>query len=181
MAILTEAIGIAKDAIQIFKPKEPTPEEQKQKAGVWYRMLQDFVINQRTPNQLATAWRDQLPFAQKATKQRFMDNNIIGKSNDEIINTLVAKINDELIKGGFSSLSRNDILSGMGAGVDSVLPSNSSKISAGAGSSGSGLLDDIERVTDVNESRNYFYAGALLLVAVGVFAWSKIKTKKRRR
>ena len=30
MAILTEAIGVTKDVIQIFKPKEPTPEEQKQ-------------------------------------------------------------------------------------------------------------------------------------------------------
>lgn len=179
MAILTEAVGLTKELIQIFTPKEPTPEEQKAKAGVWYRMLQDFVINKRTPDALAAAWRDQLPFAQKSTKQKFVDNNIKGKDYDSIVNTLIGKINDELVKGGFDAMPTSTILEGMGAGANSVQPSNMAKISA---ISNTGYpIQDLEPVTAANESRNYFYAGALLLIGIGVFAWSIFKKKKRRR
>lgn len=180
MAILSEAVGLITDISGIFKGKEPTPEEQKQKAGVWYKMLQDFVLNNRSSQQLASLWRDQLPFAQKSTKQRFMNNNIVGKSNDFIINVLVGKINDELIKGGFQAITKETILSGMGAGsLTAESPAGLSVVNAGAGVSDL-TATDLD-VRDVNESRIYFFVGAVLLLTVGVLTWLFFIPKKRRR
>ena len=178
MPVLTAAVitgGISLIS-QIFKKDEPTPEEQAEKGRVWYKMLRDFVVNERTPLELATAWRDQLPFAQKSTKQRFVDNQIIGKSREEIINNLVGKINNELLKGGFSSVSKETILSGMGA---SVLSTDSL---VGTAPVSAGLSSDIfitdKSVGDTKESGIYFIVGAVLLLAVGLFVFLFLKREK---
>jgi|GEM_PF-6246707 len=179
MPVLTTAAitGVISLASQIFKKDEPTPEEQAEKGRVWYKMLRDFVVNERTPQQLASTWRDQLPFAQKSTKQRFVENNIIGKSRDEIINALVGKINDELLKGGFDSVSKETILSGMGAGVLSA------ESPASLGAVSAGLSSDIflpdKSVEEAKESRIFFFVGAVLLLTVGVFVFLFFKRKKR--
>ena len=179
MPVLTTAVitGLTSLAGQIFRKDEPTPEEQAEKGRVWYKILRDFIVNQRTSQQLASAWVDQLPFAQKSTKQRFMDNNIIGKSRDEIINALVGKINDELLKGGFDSVSKETILSGMGAGVLSA------ESPASLGAVSAGLSSDIflpdKSVEEAKESRIFFFVGAVLLLTVGVFVFLFFKRKKR--
>ncbi len=179
MPLFTTAVitGLTSLAGQIFKKDEPTPEEQAEKGRVWYKMLRDFVVNEVSPEQLANAWRDQLPFAQKSTKQRFMENNIIGKSREEIINNLVGKINDELLKGGFGSVSKETILSGMGANVlstDSLV--GTAPVSAGLSSD---IFITDKSVGDTKESGIYFIVGAVLLLAVGLFVFLFLKRKKR--
>ena len=141
-------------------------------------MLQDFVLKDRTPLQLATAWKDQLPFAQKSTKQRFMDNNIIGKSYEEIVNVLVQKINDELVKGGFSSITKEAILLGMGAGDLTA----ESPVALGVVSSGVDidLLVTDSNLNEANESRVFFFVGSMLILIVGVLTFLFFKPKKRR-
>jgi hypothetical protein len=142
-------------------------------------MLQDFVLNDPTPTALAASWRDQLPFSQKSTKQRFMDNNIIGKSSDFIIDVLVGKINDELIKGGFTPISKTAILAGMGVtGLTVESPTGLSAVN-------SGVVDDklgspIEGA-DANESRMYFFVIGLVALTAGVLAYLFFDPKKRRR
>lgn len=179
MAVFSEIVELIPDVIGIFKPKEPTPEEQKQKAGVWYKMLQDFVLNEPTPDALANSWRDQLPFKQKSTRRRFVDNNIRNQSTDVIIDVLVGKINDELVKGGFAAISKTAILSGMGvSGLTVESPAGLSAVNAGVvddslGSSFEG--------TDANESRIYFYAIGLIALFAGVMTYLFYNPNKKRR
>lgn len=175
---IAEVISGVITGIELLRPKEPTPEEQKQKAGVWYRMLQNWVsdVNQDTIV-FGSRWVDQLPFSQRGTRERFIQNNITGQSSDTIINTLVGKINDELIKGGFSTVSREVVLSGMGIGGAVSDSSVNTAVSGGL------VTDDsapFATMQDVNESKTFFYVMAL--VASGaLIAWYSFRPKKKRR
>ena len=180
MAILADVVSLVNLGHDIFTANEPTPEEQKEKGRVWYAMLQDFIVNHRTSTDLANIWRDQLPYDQKNTKKRFIKNHIIGKPTDQIVDVLVSKINDELVKGNFPRLSKEAILSGMGASSGIVsTPSGTGPISAGTGQSGS-FFDAAGTETDINEGRVYFYALGIIVLGVGGFTWFFFRSKKRR-
>ena len=196
MAILegiTGGVSLLKGVATLFQAKEPTPEEQKAKAGVWYRMLQYYVTKDVSDKTLRIAFLNQLPFKQKSTKERFFDNNIMGQSKNHIIDVLIEKINDELVKGGFTSLTRNDILSGMGvsdfgssSGTTSTIGSPNPVLTSGrslttgstTGSAESSFSNVID--TEVNESRNLFYGFVGVLALIGVFFFTKRKPKRRR-
>ena len=106
-----------------------------------------------------------------------MDNNIIGKSREEIINTLVGKINDELLKGGFDSVSKETIFAGMGAGVLSAGgPAGVEPISSGLSSD---IILTDKSIGEKKESRIYFIVGGVLLLTVGGFVFLFFRRKKR--
>lgn len=182
MAILTEGVQLVKELTGLFKGPDPTPEQQRAKAGVWYSMLQDFVLNEPSSQELSNRWRDQLPFKQKSTKQRFMQNHIIGRNTDDIINTLVDKINDELMKGGFNIQNRETILTGMGANtMISTEPAGQQAVNTGVVGQKPGV--DFGQIDDDNgpESQMFFVViGGLILIA-GVVTWIFYKPKRRRR
>jgi len=180
MAILTEGIQLIREVTGLFQQPEPTPAQQKSKAGVWYNMLQDLVVNEPSSQVLAARWRDQLPFSQKSTKQRFMDNNIVGRPTEIIISTLVDKINDELIKGGFAAQNRETILSGMGANsMITTEPAGQKPVSSGLPTpkqTDFGAIDD----SNSKESQMFFVIIGILILTAGVITWVFWKPKKRR-
>jgi len=181
MAILTESIELIKEVTGIFKQPDPTPAQQRAKAGVWYSMLQDFVINEPSSQELANRWRDQLPFQQKSTKQRFMQNNIIGRPYDVIVQNLVDKINDELVKGNFAPQSKTAILSGMGANsMISSAPAGQQPVDAGMPQPSP---VDFGAVDDENgaESQMFFVIIGILILTAGAITWVFWKPKRRRR
>lgn len=178
MAIFSEAVGLVNEVVTIFKPKEPTPEEQRKKAGTWYLVLQDFLLNDPTPAKLADDWTGQLPFAQKSTKVRFMSDHIRNNTPDNIVNVLVGKINDELVKGGFRRTPKADILEGMGVG-DAVGSSPSGLAVVSASTVPTLGPTDEPNDKEVNESQKYFFALGILIIIVGVFTWLFWKPKKR--
>lgn len=174
--ILTGGVGIVGTIIDLFH-NEPTPEEQKAKAGVWYKMLEDWVHNKPDSYAFATKWKDFLPFAEKRTKEDFLNNNIRGKSYDFVVNVLVGKINDELKKGGFTPLDKEEILQGMGAGsgiIDSSLNTSTS------GNLPLSPITTIDTVGAREESKTFFYIMSLLAVSAAVL-WISFRPKKRRR
>lgn len=171
-------LGLVQTGIDLFV-KEPTPEEQRAKAGVWYNMLDDWVNNQpQTSIAFGDKWESLLPFSSKSTKRRFIENWIDNKSDAAIKSALVGKINDELVKGGFTRMSSDSILAGIGAG-DQVLDTSSS------GSSTSPLggqsLADLFTPGDVEESKTFFYIMAIVASAVLVLVLALKPNKKRRR
>ncbi len=115
--------SIFRTVTNIFGEKV-TPEAQRAKAGVWGAMLQEFLLNpQMTGAELAVKWKSSLPFKESGTKDRFVQNNLIGQSREYITNHLVEKINDEYIKGGIPPIDINTILSNVSS--PSILPTNS--------------------------------------------------------
>ena len=165
-----EIIGLGVSVVSnLLQKPEPTPEEQKAKAGVWYSMLQDWLLNTQDSYSFANKWVNQLPFSQNKTKSRFMDNNIRGKSSAMIIDNLVGKINDELVKGRFPSLSKDVIISGITGGGSPV--GTQSGLIAGNTSVNMDLTGGATN-RDINESRGFFLimAGvtsvALLLLVI---------------
>lgn len=157
--------------------KPPTPEEQRAKAGVWYNMLDDWINNQpQTSIAFGDRWETFLPFKQKSTKRRFIQNNIDNKSDNMIRRTLIDKINDELVKGGFTKMSDSSILSGMGGG-GGILDTSSS---AGSSSTLSLSPGNDLQPNDIQESKTFFYIMAIVASAALILFLS-FKPKKRRR
>lgn len=180
-AVLGTGITLVGQAIDAFKPKEPTPEEQKAKAGVWYSMLQNWVtVQPQSSESFGSKWVDMLPFAQKSTKQRFISENISGKSYDYIISVLVGKINDELVKGGFSPVSESSVLAGMGAGDNVVNTAKSASVTPSTSIFKDQAGKSLGTVEDVNESRTFFYIMSLLAVA-GLLLFFGFGKKGKRR
>jgi len=177
---ITEAIEGVKAVIGLFED-DPSPEEQRAKAGVWYNMLDDWVNNQpQTSNSFGSKWVDLLPFRQKKTKERFIQENINNQSSNAIISTLVRKINDELIKGGFPMQSQSAILAGMGS-TGAVADSSGSVSSSGGFEAlkTSGSLGG-ETMQDVNEGRTFFYVIGLGVLAALIMVFA-FRPKRRRR
>lgn len=117
------ADSIFRTVTNIFGEKV-TPEQQRAKAGVWGAMLQEFLLNPHmTGSELATKWKNQLPFSQSSTKDRFVQNNLIGQSRDYIIDHLAQKINDEYTKGGIPTIDKSFLLAN--TSKSSILPTNS--------------------------------------------------------
>jgi hypothetical protein len=177
---ISEIIEGGKAIVGLFED-DPSPEEQRAKAGVWYNMLDDWVNNQpQNSTSFGSKWVDLLPFRQKKTKERFIAENINNKSNNDIVTTLVGKINDELVKGGFPMQSQSAILAGMGAGGVVGDTSGSSSSSGGfTALKTSGSLGG-ETMEDVNEGRTFFYVVALAVVAVLVMVFA-FRPKRRTR
>jgi len=113
---ISEIIGIASEVIGFLKPKQPTPAEQKQKAGVWYSMLENWVKDTPSNAAFISRWQNLLPFKQSSTKNRFMSENILNRSFEYVQDVLVNKINDELVKGGLAILGKESILAGINGG-----------------------------------------------------------------
>ena len=115
------------------------------------------------------------------TKQRFLEQNITGRTRDQIINTLVGKINDELLKGGFAAQNREAIITGMGGNtMITTAPAGQQPVSAGVAGPKQvdfGMIDD----SNGPESKMYFVVIGILLLTVGVITWIFYKPKKRRR
>ena len=163
-----EIIGITKEVIGLFTGPQPTPEQQKQKAGVWYNMLMDWSKNQPDTNTFITRWQSRLPFKQNSTKDRFMINNIAGRSFESVQDVLVDKINDELIKGGLQTVGKDAILSGMNA-TGNALSSAVSPTSGGVTS----IPDFSQPGMDKNNSMFIVWGLAAIGLAVGL--WNVFK------
>lgn len=177
--VIDDVISLGGEIIGLFTPREPTPEEQKAKAGVWYNMLSDWVNNQPQDSvTFGAKWKDFLPFAQSKTKTSFINNNINGKSYDSIVNTLVGKINDELVKGGFPRMSKDAILTGMGAGGSVADTSGGLSISGGDILTGSAPLGEAE---NAKESKNFFLImlGVVFVGLIAIINFTDFKKKRR--
>lgn len=179
-AVITTGISLVSGVVDLFK-KEPTPEEQQQKAGVWYNMLADWVHNQPQDSyKFGARWKDLLPFKQSGTKSDFINNNINGKSYDSIVNTLCGKINDELVKGGFPKLSNKAILDGMQAGNQGIISSASQ-----GDISGNVLRMDepLDTTGNQEESKTFFFITVLTALSGLILAFSlgAFNKKKRRK
>jgi hypothetical protein len=177
-----EAISFATNLIGSFIPDPPTPEEQRKKAGVWYNMFIDWNRNKPSNEAFISTWQNMLPFRQTKTKKNFMNNQIRGKSFDEVANVLIDKINDELIKGGLPRVSKDMVLDGVGISGGSVSGSgmNVNRVSPGLGES-SFISDDPNGDT---ESKSFFLFAGLgaIALAIGLFnLFGDGMRKKRRR
>ncbi len=120
-AFVTGGVALGRKIQSIIKEgKKTTQAQAREKAGVWYQMLNTLVKNNSmTGEQLAKMYIGKLPFRQKKTKERFMHNNIIGKSRTSIVNHLVQKINEELTKATppLPTMTKVELLGGMGGQV----------------------------------------------------------------
>ena len=173
---IADIISLGQDVIGLFQGKEPTPEEQRKKAGVWNNMLKDWTSEDRAVSDtypFASKWESRLPFSQKGTKRDFMNNEIKGKDSETVINTLVEKVNDELTKGGFSPLSRSSILAGMSTG-GSVFSSMSNSANTASPLIGQ-ISKDVSAPIDKGESNKYFIVTVLLGIAAFILIWTNIK------
>lgn len=164
--IIEEVTGAIKLVTGLFQGKEPTPQEQQAKAGVWYAMLKDWTSENRTAQDsfaFGSKWQSKLPFSQNSTKRNFIANNIAGKESNFIISTLCGKINDELIKGGYDPLSDSAILAGMGRGQSIADQTKTTSVNASPllGS----IPDTSDNIAGNQESKMYFIITILLSVA----------------
>lgn len=177
--------GVLPDVITMFKAPTPSPEEQAKKAQTWYRMLQDFARDQSQDTiAFGNRWKGQLPFAQKRTKEDFLNNHIYRKSPESIIDHLVVKINDELTPD-FAAMAKDDILNGMGVG-SSVSPTPAMpNVVTGSGIDLLTVANRKEPVlfdqNQVKESQNMFFLLGLALLIVGVVTFMLYPRTRRRR
>jgi hypothetical protein len=175
-----DIIGIAQTAIGLFN-NEPSPEERRQKAGVWYQILGDWVrdVNQDS-NQFADKWQDFLPFKQSGTKKSFMRDAVRGKSSDQIIDNFVRKINDQYSAAGMPPVTRFQVLSQMGYSGGVQSSAQSTPVSGGVNLTGTASGLPAGSVDEVQESKTFFYVMALIASAVLIFVFSFKKPKRRR-
>lgn len=171
LSIINTGIGLLQN--------EPTPEEQRAKAGVWYSMLDSWVNDQpQTSIAFGDRWENLLPFSSKSTKKRFIENNIDNKSDSQIKRVLIDKINDELVKGGFTRMTDSSVLSGIGGGSN-VLDSSDSLSSTNPLETQT--LSDLSTPDEISEGKTFFYIMAIVASAVLVLFLAFTPGKKRRR
>jgi hypothetical protein len=176
---IADIIGIVQTGIGLFN-NEPSPEERKQKAGVWYQILGDWVSDTtQDTNRFADKWQDFLPFKQSGTKASFMRDAVRGQSSDMIINNFVRKINDQYSAAGLPPVTRAQVLAQMGysGGVQSTMNNtgvSSGNVSPNLSGLPSGTIDEVQ------ESKTFFYVLTLIASAVLVFVFA-FKGKKRGR
>lgn len=178
--VIDDAIGLVTGVVGLFTPKEPTPQEQKAKAGVWYNMLSDWEHNQPQDSyEFGAKWKNLLPFAQTNTKTNFINNNINGKSFSQIEQVLVDKINDELIKGGFPMMSKDSILSGMGVGGG--VADTSGGLSTSGGVNLGGTPAPLGEAENAKESKNFFLIvlGVVFVGLIVIINFTNFKKKRR--
>ncbi len=137
-----------------------SPDEQYQKAGVWGAMLTEISVDSSmTGDQLASKWKDILPFRKPKTKDNFVNNQLRGKSRDQIIDHLVEKVNDEMRKGGFPELTKEQMYANLASSGGVILPQESDIVPGGSPYSGNGNYGSSQRFNQNFPSSGQFNYG----------------------